>query len=174
VYKRTCLYQPDASFTSYAIRVHAWSIFSGLSLSEVSMISVIALPLYSHDISNSQWYSFGEPSQPGPQTTTYFSKGTSPTSRASTGVNTIPSLNTRNFDIGSASIPPTPGSPSRAALPSKSITWMPQHKLVIIGDRGVGKGALTLQEGFVLLIYSVTNINNSCILIVLSKPLIPQ
>jgi hypothetical protein len=60
VYKRTKLYEPDASFTSSAVRTHAWSIFSGLSLSEVSIISVIALPLYSHDISNSQWYICGE------------------------------------------------------------------------------------------------------------------
>jgi hypothetical protein len=174
VYKRTSLYQPDASFTSSAIRAHAWSIFSGLSLSEVSMISAIALPLYSHDISNSQWYNFGESSQPGPQNTTHFSEGTSPTSRAGTGVNAILDSMTQNFNIGSASIPPTPGSPSQAALPSKSATGMPRHKLVIIGDRGVGKEALTRQEGIVLLICFVTNIDNSCILIVLSKSLIPQ
>jgi hypothetical protein len=60
VYKRIQLYDPDASFTSSAIRTHAWSIFSGLSLAEVSIISTIALPLYQHEISNSQWYKFGE------------------------------------------------------------------------------------------------------------------
>jgi hypothetical protein len=63
VYEKTRLYEPDASFTSSAVRTHAWSVLSGLSLTEVSMISVIALPLYSHDISNSQWYTFGEASQ---------------------------------------------------------------------------------------------------------------
>jgi len=45
VYRRTENYKSDVSFTSSAIRTHAWSVFSGLSLSEVSVISAIALPL---------------------------------------------------------------------------------------------------------------------------------
>jgi hypothetical protein len=166
VYNRTYLYEPDASFTSSAVRAHAWSIFSGLSLSEVSMISAIALPLYSHDISNSQWYNFGS--------TTQFSEGTSPTSKAGTAVNAITSTKTQNFDTSTVSIPPTPGSPGRAAFPSKSTISLPQHKLVVIGERGVGKSALTLQVRFVLLIYLITNIDNSCTLIVLSISLISQ
>jgi hypothetical protein len=67
VYNRTQIYEPDVSFTSSAVRTHAWSIFSGLSLAEVSIISAVALPLYSHEISNSQWYNFGESGQAGPQ-----------------------------------------------------------------------------------------------------------
>jgi hypothetical protein len=63
VYKRTQHYSSDVSFTSSAVRTHAWSIFSGLSLADVSVISAIALPLYSCDISNSQWYKFGESGQ---------------------------------------------------------------------------------------------------------------
>lgn len=76
VYKRTQLLESDVSFTSSAIRTHAWSIFSGLSLSQFSNILVIALPLYSHEISNGELYSFpdlgnAEPSrtiQPRPNT----------------------------------------------------------------------------------------------------------
>jgi hypothetical protein len=57
VYRRTERFKSDVSFTSSAITSHAWSIFSGLSLSEVSMLSAIALPLYLNEIYNSKWYS---------------------------------------------------------------------------------------------------------------------
>jgi hypothetical protein len=57
VYRRTGRFKSDVSFTSSAIRSHAWSIFSGLSLSEVSMLSAIALPLYLNEIYNNKWYS---------------------------------------------------------------------------------------------------------------------
>ena len=57
VYRRTERFKSDVSFTSSAIRSHAWSIFSGLSLSEVSMLSAITLPLYLNEIYNNKWYS---------------------------------------------------------------------------------------------------------------------
>jgi hypothetical protein len=60
VYQRTEPYESDVSFTSSNVRTHAWSVFSGMSLSEISMISALALPLYAHDIPNNEWYSFGE------------------------------------------------------------------------------------------------------------------
>jgi hypothetical protein len=63
VYQRTRCYSSDVSFTSSAVRTHAWSVFSGLSLAECSVISAIALPLYSREISNSQWYDFGKSRQ---------------------------------------------------------------------------------------------------------------
>ncbi|KAE9377126.1 hypothetical protein N431DRAFT_401900 [Stipitochalara longipes BDJ] len=56
VYRRTLSYECDISFTTSVVRTHAWSIFTGLSLSEISDISVIALPLSARDISNPQWY----------------------------------------------------------------------------------------------------------------------
>jgi hypothetical protein len=62
VYSRTRIYEEDVSFTSSAVRTHAWSVFSGLSLAEISNISAIALPLYPNDVSNSNWYTFGEQS----------------------------------------------------------------------------------------------------------------
>ncbi|PQE13607.1 putative RAS-2 protein [Rutstroemia sp. NJR-2017a BVV2] len=56
VYNRTKLYESDVSFTSSACRTHAWSMLSGMSLSEISVISVIALPLSLDDISNRERY----------------------------------------------------------------------------------------------------------------------
>jgi len=56
VYQRTAQYESDVSFTSSAVRTHAWSIFSGLSLSEVSVISAIALPIYLNEVFNDEWY----------------------------------------------------------------------------------------------------------------------
>jgi hypothetical protein len=59
VYQRTKAYEQDVSFTSSAIRTHAWSIFTGMSLAEISIVSAIAMPLFPHEISNSQWHHFG-------------------------------------------------------------------------------------------------------------------
>lgn len=66
-------------------RSHAWSSLSDLSLAQISVISVIALPLYPSGISNSEWYTFGDitevdiPSsdQPKPDTTPGHSVTTS-------------------------------------------------------------------------------------------------
>ena len=69
VYKRTQPYECDVSFTSSAVRSHSWSVFSGLSLSQISSISVIALPVYSHEISNKEWYGFVFFDQPDSQGT---------------------------------------------------------------------------------------------------------
>jgi hypothetical protein len=60
VYRRTEPYESDVSFTSSNVRTHAWSIFSGMSLSEISVVSALALPLYAYDIPNNEWYNFGE------------------------------------------------------------------------------------------------------------------
>ena len=58
VYTRTRLYNTDESFTTSAIRTHVWSVLSGLSLSEVSNISVIALPLYLSELKSGHWCGF--------------------------------------------------------------------------------------------------------------------
>jgi hypothetical protein len=52
VYRRNQRNTCDGSFVSSAARTNTWSIFSGLSLADVSNISVIALPLFQEDISN--------------------------------------------------------------------------------------------------------------------------
>ena len=53
------------SVLSSAIRTQTWSIFSGLSLADISVISVVALPLYPEDIQHHvECYSFEEPGAP--------------------------------------------------------------------------------------------------------------
>ncbi|GAB1316093.1 LIM zinc-binding domain-containing protein [Madurella fahalii] len=46
----------DRSFVSSAQRSHAWSAFSGYSLADISVISVIAMPLTTLDIANGKYY----------------------------------------------------------------------------------------------------------------------
>ncbi|KAH8650456.1 CDC24 calponin-domain-containing protein [Ilyonectria robusta] len=67
VYRRAKRDTMDFSVRSSVARTHAWSIFSGISLSNISEISVLALPLYAEDIANPQHYDFGhETVQPKP------------------------------------------------------------------------------------------------------------
>jgi hypothetical protein len=55
----------DHSLASSAIRTQSWSIFSGLSLADISIISVVALPLYPEDIRDHvNYYSFGDVDPP--------------------------------------------------------------------------------------------------------------
>ncbi|KAF9771574.1 hypothetical protein IL306_010780 [Fusarium sp. DS 682] len=60
VYRRAQRETMDFSFRSSVARSRNWSVFSGLSLSDVSAISVIALPVYQNDLTNAQHYDFGE------------------------------------------------------------------------------------------------------------------
>ncbi|KUJ22170.1 uncharacterized protein LY89DRAFT_395334 [Mollisia scopiformis] len=61
VYRKAQRESMDFSFRSSIARTNAWSVFSGLSLSDVSNISVIALPLYREDIENAQHYGCTSP-----------------------------------------------------------------------------------------------------------------
>ena len=58
---RKALGMPDErlSFISAGDRTGTWSVLSGLSLSQISSLTIIALPIYSHDITNADAYSFG-------------------------------------------------------------------------------------------------------------------
>ncbi|KAL9634084.1 MAG: hypothetical protein Q9164_004306, partial [Protoblastenia rupestris] len=56
VYKRSQPNSEDISFTSSTVRTNAWSM---LSLADISIISFIALPIFSHEVSNRQRYTFG-------------------------------------------------------------------------------------------------------------------
>jgi len=58
VYRRAKRNSLDGSIRSSVARTHAWSVFSGISLSEISNLSVLALPIYPHDIANPQHYAF--------------------------------------------------------------------------------------------------------------------
>jgi hypothetical protein len=207
VYKRTELYESDVSFTSSVARTHAWSIFSDLSLSEVSMISAIALPLYLNEISNKQWYTFGRlnetflhvPSQnmntsspsdsPADRATNIASgdrldqrlqttaKRTSKKPRSSlfSRLNLFPPIQqpervplNRDLSNDSASPesrtspitnkPDSEPEPPAASISNRSLPYvstgaagkMVLYKLVVLGDKGVGKTKLTIQVNFLI------------------------
>ncbi|RMJ07616.1 hypothetical protein CDV36_012778 [Fusarium kuroshium] len=56
VYKRNQRNSCDCSFISSAERSHTWSVFSGFSLADVSILSVIAMPLTTMDLANGEHY----------------------------------------------------------------------------------------------------------------------
>ncbi|KAL9572362.1 hypothetical protein ACKAV7_003563 [Fusarium commune] len=64
VYRRALRETMDYSFRSSIARSHNWSVFSGLSLGDISIMSVIALPVYQDDITNAEHYDFGEEAAP--------------------------------------------------------------------------------------------------------------
>ncbi|KAI8650923.1 DH domain-containing protein [Fusarium keratoplasticum] len=59
VYRRAQRDTMDFSFRSSVAPSNIWSIFSGLSLGDISIISVVALPVYQEDITNAENYDFG-------------------------------------------------------------------------------------------------------------------
>ncbi|KAI1366498.1 hypothetical protein F5Y08DRAFT_133729 [Xylaria arbuscula] len=59
-YKKAVYRYSQASITSTALHTAALSVFSKLSLSQVSSISLYALPIWASDIHNSDVYVFGE------------------------------------------------------------------------------------------------------------------
>jgi hypothetical protein len=161
VYRRTQRNSADASFRSSMVRTHAWSVFSGLSLADISVQSVIALPLFPEDNVNLQWY-------------TQASIDTNQQSR--------PSLNARNMDdivvadttyelIGLAistagddrielssrtermvtEIAPQKALPSLPPPRNRTTTKdLIPYKITVVGDGGVGKSQLTFQVGLVI------------------------
>lgn len=60
VYRRARRDSTDCSFRSSIPQSHAWTALSDISLSDISVISVIALPLQRNDITNQQRYDFTE------------------------------------------------------------------------------------------------------------------
>lgn len=58
-YRRANRDSMDFSFRSSVARSHMWSVFSDLSLSDISNLSVIALPIYADEITNACHYEFG-------------------------------------------------------------------------------------------------------------------
>ncbi|KAK3372908.1 hypothetical protein B0T24DRAFT_621696 [Lasiosphaeria ovina] len=59
VYRRAQRESMDFSFRSSVVQSNAWSALSGLSLSQVSITSVVGLPVYAGEITNSHRYEFG-------------------------------------------------------------------------------------------------------------------
>ncbi|KAF5604294.1 Rho guanine nucleotide exchange factor scd1 [Fusarium pseudocircinatum] len=68
VYRRAVRETMDYSFRSSVARSQNWSVFSGLSLGDISIMSVIALPVYQGDITNAEHYDFGEEAVPNTET----------------------------------------------------------------------------------------------------------
>lgn len=63
IYKRSVNRSDDGAFSviSSAGRTASWSMLSGLSLADnISIIAFQALPVYAHDLANSDLYQFGE------------------------------------------------------------------------------------------------------------------
>lgn len=59
VYKRSRDGECDRSFIHSDVRSHAWSCFSGYSLADISILSVISMPLTRVDIANGKHYNPG-------------------------------------------------------------------------------------------------------------------
>ncbi|KAK8041982.1 Rho guanine nucleotide exchange factor scd1 [Apiospora rasikravindrae] len=60
VYKRNANNNCDASFVSSVQRSYAWSVFSEYSLADISILSVIAMPITTLDVSNGIYYIAGK------------------------------------------------------------------------------------------------------------------
>ncbi|KAI3587306.1 hypothetical protein IWW34DRAFT_712031 [Fusarium oxysporum f. sp. albedinis] len=60
VYRRALRETMDYSIRSSVARSYNWSVFSDLSLGDISIMSFIALPVYQDDITNAEHYDFGE------------------------------------------------------------------------------------------------------------------
>jgi hypothetical protein len=69
-YQRPQLSQCDVSFSSSNIPSHAWSALSGVSLADISMISVLALPLERNEVSKLLSSSLKSASLHAPSTST--------------------------------------------------------------------------------------------------------
>jgi hypothetical protein len=83
VYSRLMLEDScDRSFNSSAVRTNAWSVFSGLSLADISVMSVVALPIYPSDINNQEHYAFGDVDAAHPSLTIDLSTDTPPLPQA--------------------------------------------------------------------------------------------
>jgi hypothetical protein len=62
VYRKMTRNTTDASFRSSVVQSHAWTALSDVSLSDISVISVVALPISLEDLSNIYRYDFHEAS----------------------------------------------------------------------------------------------------------------
>jgi hypothetical protein len=62
VYRKAKALSSDVSFRSSIGLSHAWTALSALSLSEISNVSLVALPLFTTDLGNCQHYTF--PAEP--------------------------------------------------------------------------------------------------------------
>jgi hypothetical protein len=58
-HSRYPVFQTDSKTSSIAAQSMGWSFMSGLSISDISQVSVLSLPIYPCDMPNNQSYTFG-------------------------------------------------------------------------------------------------------------------
>ena len=59
VYRRNKSRDENMSFRSSVLRLSAWSVLSEMSLANISIIAVMALPVQIQELANGHWYTFG-------------------------------------------------------------------------------------------------------------------
>jgi hypothetical protein len=141
VYRRAQSDECDTSFTSSAVLTHAWSVLSDLSLSDVSVVSVIALPISLEDITSI-----------GPNLTfanllalddCNVLNGEEPTRSDAVPPKDGDTQSSRT--VIRRAHPPLAGLGLRQPIDLNTTAAIPVHKLVILGECGVGKTALAAQ-----------------------------
>ena len=146
VYSRATRDTVDFSFRSSAVGSHAWSTLSDVSLSDISIISVIALPVYPKDITNGHHYQFGMlpeefPERGSLQTQTSQTPSLVKTTfRDDTRPSTVDGKTSHSGASGKLEIlqvaQQAPRSRSRRPWSRKFIQ---EYKLVVMGGAGVDK-----------------------------------
>jgi len=154
VYRRTQHNSADASFRSSVVRTHAWSVLSELSLADISVQSVIALPLFPEDNVNLQWYILARDDSNQRTHPSLYERITDNIIVAGAADELIGlAISTADNDRIELS--------SRMALPRAQPSLPPprhgttstdfvSYKIAVFGDGGAGKSQLTLRVGSVL------------------------
>jgi hypothetical protein len=131
-----------------------------MSLTEISAVSALALPLYAHDIPSSEWYSFGEiglavpMGESGYHQTMNWSAPPNTRSAKSTTLSAIPTALEQIPEKSQLSITPSIPPPVQAPVlqaTNSRVNRMVLYKLVVLGDEDVGKETLTTQVSFTAL-----------------------
>jgi hypothetical protein len=74
VYRKALNPASDVSFRSSAVRSHVWTVLSDISLSDISAISVLSLPILPDEIVYSQHYTFSRTASENLDTATSVSR----------------------------------------------------------------------------------------------------
>ena len=142
----------DFSFRSSVVGSHAWSALSDVSLSEISVISVIVLPIFISDISNSHHYHFGKVIDPlyeeDPPDLRSASLSTSSTQSVtpSEGSQLVSSRSSISLLPVTKVIPRNIPATEAYSLPASGASkFLREYKIVVVGGGGSGKSSLTIQ-----------------------------
>ncbi len=159
VYRSVRSHDTDVSFRSSAVRTNAWSLLSGISLNDISIISVIGMPIsleeincFGPDLTFAKMISAKDEregahahaglafleSRPRPKATSSrwlvgFSARRNPKENKTPTITKPPTL--RSMPVSERRVRPN----------TSHVGKMPWYKLVVLGDTGVGITALTIQ-----------------------------